>query len=94
MAPVGSWRRLRARGHHSHRHHRSVGLSARPDITVPARTSRSWMAALVIGVQPEPCCSGSSSPHRDRPYLGPRALVYPGLVILITLVVWLSVFRG
>jgi hypothetical protein len=28
------------------------------------------------------------------PYLGPRVLVYPGLVILITLVLWLSVFRG
>jgi len=28
------------------------------------------------------------------PYLGPRALVYPSLVILLTLVIWLSVFRG
>jgi hypothetical protein len=28
------------------------------------------------------------------PYLGPRILVYPGLVILITLVICLAVFRG
>jgi len=28
------------------------------------------------------------------PYLGPRALVYVALVILLTLVIWQSVFRG
>ena len=28
------------------------------------------------------------------PYLGPRPLVYAGLVLIITLVLWLGVFRG
>jgi hypothetical protein len=27
------------------------------------------------------------------PYLGPRALVYPSLAILVTLVLWVALFR-
>jgi hypothetical protein len=27
------------------------------------------------------------------PYLGPRALVYPSLAILVTLVLWVTLFR-
>jgi len=27
------------------------------------------------------------------PYVGPRALVYPSLAILVTLVLWVSLFR-
>jgi len=28
------------------------------------------------------------------PYLGPRALVYPSLAILVTLALWVTLFRG
>jgi hypothetical protein len=28
------------------------------------------------------------------PYIGPRALVYPSLAILVTLVLWVTLFRG
>jgi hypothetical protein len=27
------------------------------------------------------------------PYIGPRALVYPSLAILVTLVLWVTLFR-
>ena len=27
------------------------------------------------------------------PYLGPRALVYPSLALLVTLVLWVALFR-
>ena len=28
------------------------------------------------------------------PYVGPRALVYPSLAILVTLVLWVALFRA
>jgi hypothetical protein len=28
------------------------------------------------------------------PYLGPRALVYPSLALLVTLVLWVALFRS
>jgi hypothetical protein len=64
----------------------------------PARTSP-WrapvlMAALVLGVLGTMLFWQLFTHIGIDPYLGPRVLVYPGLVILISLVVWLSVFRG
>ena len=53
----------------------------------------SWMAALVVGVLGTILCWQLFTRTGLDPYLGPRVLVYSGLVILITLVV-LSVLRG
>jgi hypothetical protein len=51
------------------------------------------MAALVVGVLGTILCWQLFTRTGLDPYLGPRVLVYSGLVILITLVV-LSVLRG
>jgi hypothetical protein len=70
------------------------GCRPGPDITVAGSYFPSWMAALVLGVIGTMLCWQLFTRTGLDPYLGPRALVYPSLVILLTLVIWLSVFRG
>jgi len=70
------------------------GCGRGPDITVAGSYFPSWMASLVLGVLGTLLFWQLFTRTGLDPYLGPRALVYPGLVILISVVVWLSVFRG
>jgi len=70
------------------------GCRPGPDITVAGSYFPSWMAALVLGVIGTMLCWRLFTRSGLDPYLGPRVLVYPSLVILLTLVIWLSVFRG
>jgi YtcA family len=70
------------------------GCRPAPDITVAGSYFPSWMASLVLGVIGTIVFWRIFMSTGLDPYLGPRLLVYPGLVILITLVLWLSVFRG
>jgi len=65
-----------------------------PDIAVAGSYFPSWMVALVLGVLGTLLLWQVFTRTGLDPYLGPRVLVYSGLVILITLVIWLSVFRG
>src|SRR5262245_27087034 len=71
-----------------------AGCRPGPDITVAGSYFPSWMGCLVLGVLGTILLWQLFTRTGLDPYLGPRALVYPGLVILITLVLWLSVFRG
>jgi len=52
------------------------------------------MAALVLGVIGTMLCWRLFTRTGLDPFLGPRVLVYSSLVVLLTLVIWLSVFRG
>jgi len=52
------------------------------------------MAALVVGVIGTAVAWQLFTRLGIDPYLGPRTLVYAGLVILITVVVWLGILRG
>jgi hypothetical protein len=70
------------------------GCRPAPDITVAGSYFPSWMACLVLGILGAIVFWKIFTRTGLDPYLGPRLLVYPGLVILITLVVWMSVFRG
>lgn len=70
------------------------GCRPGPDITVAGSYFPSWMACLVLGILGAIVFWKTFTHTGLDPYLGPRLLVYPGLVILITLVLWLSVFRG
>ena len=72
----------------------AAGCRSGPDITVAGSYFPSWMAALAIGVLGTAMCWQLFARIGIDPYLGPRTLVYAGLVILITLVVWQGVFRG
>ena len=73
-----------------------VGSGCRPgpDITVAGSYFPSWMAALVLGVLGTIAFWQLFTRTGLDPCLGPRVLVYPGLVILLTLTIWPSVFRG
>jgi len=71
-----------------------AGCRPGPDITVAGSYFPSWMAALVLGVFGTILFWQLFTRTGLDPYLGPRVLVYSGLVILLTLVIWMSVFRG
>jgi len=70
------------------------GCRLDPDITVAGSYFPSWMAALVIGALGALLCWQLFARMGIDPYLGPRPLVYAALVLTITLVVWLGMFRG
>jgi YtcA family len=70
------------------------GCRPAPDITVAGSYFPSWMASLVLGVLGTILFWQLFTRLGIDPYLGPRALVYVALVILLTLVIWQSVFRG
>jgi hypothetical protein len=70
------------------------GCRPGPDITVAGSYFPSWMASLVLGVLGTILFWRLFTRLGIDPYLGPRALVYVALVILLTLVIWQSVFRG
>src|SRR5215475_10676077 len=70
------------------------GCRPGPDVTVAGSYFPSWMVALVIGVLGTALFWKLFTRIGIDPYLGPRPLVYAGLVLFITLVVWLGVFRG
>jgi len=72
----------------------STGCRAAPDITVAGSYFPSWMASLVLGVLGTIFLWKLFTRLGIDPYLGPRVLVYVALVILLTLVIWQSVFRG
>jgi hypothetical protein len=70
------------------------GCRPGPDITVAGSYFPSWMASLVLGILGTMLCWRLFTRLGIDPYLGPRAVVYVALAILITLVIWQGVFRG
>jgi len=70
------------------------GCRPGPDITLAGSYFPSWMAALVIAVVGTILFWQLFKRIGIDPYLGPRPLVYGGLVLFITLVLWMGVFRG
>ena len=70
------------------------GCQPGPDVTVAGSYFPSWMLALVVGVLGTMLCWQLFTRIGIDPYLGPRPLVYTGLVLIITLTLWLGVFRG
>ena len=70
------------------------GCRPGPDIALAGSYFPSWMAALVIGVIGTTVFWQLFTRIGIDPYLGPRPLVYMGLVLFITLVLWMGVFRG
>jgi hypothetical protein len=69
------------------------GCRPGPDVTVAGSYFPSWMFSLVLGVFATMLCWKLFTRTGLDPYLGPRVLVYPALVILITLILW-GMFRG
>ena len=64
-----------------------------PQINLIGSFFPSWMLCLAIGIGVALIARWLFLRVGVDPYLGPRALVYPSLVILVTLVLWVTLFR-
>ncbi len=65
-----------------------------PQINLIGSFFPSWMLCAAIGIAATALARQLFVRARVDAYLGPRALVYPSLAILITLVLWLALFRN
>jgi YtcA family len=64
-----------------------------PQINLIGSFFPSWMLCAVIGIVVTLVARALFVRAGIDPYVGPRALVYPSLALLVTLVLWLSFFR-
>ena len=64
-----------------------------PQINVIGSFFPSWMLCAAIGIGVAVLARWLFLRLGIDAYLGPRALVYPSLVILVTLVLWVTLFR-
>jgi hypothetical protein len=65
-----------------------------PQINVVGSFFPSWMLCAAIGIVIALLARTLFIRAGVDPYVGPRALVYPSLAILVTLVLWVTLFRG
>ena len=64
-----------------------------PQINVIGSFFPSWMLCAAIGIGVAVLARWLFLRLGVDAYLGPRVLVYPSLVILVTLVLWVTLFR-
>jgi hypothetical protein len=64
-----------------------------PQINIIGSFFPSWMLCLLIGIVAALIVRRLLVHTGIDPYVGPRALVYPSLAILVTLVLWVAFFR-
>jgi len=64
-----------------------------PQIDIIGSFFPSWMLCLLIGIVAALVVRRLLVRTGIDPYVGPRALVYPSLAILVTLVLWVAFFR-
>ena len=64
-----------------------------PQINVIGSFFPSWMLCAAIGIAAAIVARWIFLRMGVDPYLGPRALVYASLAILVTLVLWVTLFR-
>jgi hypothetical protein len=64
-----------------------------PQINVVGSFFPSWMLCAAIGIVVAVVARQLFVRVGVDPYLGPRALVYPCLALLVTLALWVALFR-
>ena len=64
-----------------------------PQINVVGSFFPSWMLCAAIGIVVTVLAHRFLVRAGIDPYVGPRALVYPSLALLVTLVLWVAFFR-
>ena len=64
-----------------------------PQINIFGSFFPSWMLCVAIGIVVAVLARLLFLRVGVDPYLGPRALVYPSLALLVTLVLWVALFR-
>ena len=65
-----------------------------PQINVIGSFFPSWMLCGLIGIVIALLARRLFVRSGIHPYVGPPALIYGSLALLVTLVLWVSVFRG
>lgn len=65
-----------------------------PQLNVVGSFFPSWMLCAAIGIVLAIVARRLLVHVGIDPYLGPQALVYPSLALLVTLVLWVAFFRG
>ena len=65
-----------------------------PQINVIGSFFPSWMLCAAIGIVVAVLARHLFLRLGVDPYLGPRALVYPSLALLVTLILWVTLFRS
>jgi hypothetical protein len=65
-----------------------------PYINIIGSFFPSWMLCALIGIVTAFAGRWLFVRAEIDPYLGPRRLVYASLAILVTLVLWVALFRG
>ena len=64
-----------------------------PQVNVVGSFFPSWMLCVAIGIVLGIVARRLFVRAGIDPYLGPRALVYPSLALLVALVLWVALFR-
>ena len=64
-----------------------------PQVSIIGSFFPSWMLCAAVGIVTAVLARYLLVLARVDPYLGPRPLVYGSLALLVTLVLWLSLFR-
>ena len=64
-----------------------------PQVNIIGSFFPSWMLCAAIGIGVTVLARALFLRTGVDPYLGPRALVYPSLAVLVTLVLWVTLFR-
>ena len=64
-----------------------------PQINVIGSFFPSWMLCAAIGIVVAVLARHLFLRVGVDPYIGPRAVVYPSLALLVTLVLWVALFR-
>jgi hypothetical protein len=65
-----------------------------PQINIIGSFFPSWMLCALIGIATALAGRWLFVRVGVDPYVGPRRLVYASLAILVTLVLWVALFRG
>jgi YtcA-like protein len=65
-----------------------------PQINIVGSFFPSWMLCALIGIVTALLARRLFIRAGLEPYMGPPPLIYTSLVVLVTLVLWLGVFRG
>ena len=64
-----------------------------PQINIIGSFFPSWMLCVLIGIVAALLARLLLIRTGIDPYVGPQALVYPSLAVLVTLVLWVAFFR-
>jgi hypothetical protein len=64
-----------------------------PQINIIGSFFPSWMLCVLIGIVAALLIRLLLIRTGIDPYVGPRALVYPSVAILVSLVLWVTLFR-